>query len=236
MKHLLFAIWGIMLFSSCIGTDLIEETEVPEQVIISTNISSIKVGEEIQLKAFYTNTYGITEDKQVTWSTTMTDIINVSASGLAKGVKLGDATIEARVGNVVGTRSIKVSQDSNPNISSSTRKGTFKAAGSGSYKVSGDVVITTIDGKSQIVVSENFKASTGPSLFLLLTNHTNGSYMVMSNNPVINGTSAQITPTRMTKFSGAMTWDVPAGVDVKNYKYALLYCTLGPVFGFAELK
>jgi hypothetical protein len=52
----------------------------------------------------------------------------------------------------------------------------------------------------------------------------------MNNNPVINGTSAQISSTRLTKFTGAMNWEVPAGVDVKNYKYVLFYCTLVPVF------
>ena len=60
--------------------------------------------------------------------------------------------------------------------------------------------------------------------------------MVVSNNPAINGTSAQISLTRLTNFQGTMSWDIPVGVDVNNYKYALLYCTLGPVFGYAELK
>ena len=123
-----------------------------------------------------------------------------------------------------------------PDTTAFQRNGTFISAGSGSYTVSGDVVITTIAGKSKIMVKENFKVSSGPSLFLLLTNHTNGSYMVVNNNPAINGTSAQISLTRLTNFQGAMTWDVPAGIDVNNYKYALLYCTLGPVFGYAEVN
>lgn len=236
MKLLLFAIWGAILYSSCIGTDLVEETEVPEQVLISTNISSIKVGEDIQLKAFYTNIFGITEDKQVIWSTNAPDILSITTAGLAKGITQGDAFIEASVGNVVTTRTIKVTKDSTPSIGVSTRSGTFMSAGAGSYTVTGNVVVTTENSKSKIEVNDNFKASIGPSLFLMLTNHTNGSYMVMNNNPVINGISAQISTARLTKFSGEMSWEVPAGVDVNNYKYALLYCTLGPVFGFAELK
>lgn len=236
MKPLFFAILGLTFLSSCIGTDLVEETEVPEQIIISTNFSSIKIGEEVQLEAFYTNKYGITEDREITWSTSTPDVLSMSPSGLAIGLLQGEATIEARVGNVLTTRTIQVSQDSIPDTAISLRSGTFRSAGSGSYTVSGDVVIMTEDGRSRILVSDNFKASIGPSLFLMLTNHTNGSYMVMNNNPVINGTSAQISSTRLTKFSGTMTWDVPTGVDVKNYKYVLLYCTLGPVFGFAELN
>lgn len=236
MKPLIFAILGLALLSSCIGTDLVEETEVPEQVIITTNISSIKIGNEVQMVAFYTNVFGITEDQQIIWSTSTPELINISENGLVKGIQQGDAIIEARVGAVFTTRTIQVSLDSNSNTVISTRSGTFRSAGAGSYTVAGDVMIVTEGGKSKIVVSENFKSSIGPSLYLMLTNHTNGSYMVMNNNPVINGTSAQISTSRITKFSGSMTWDVPVGVDVKNYKYVMLYCTLGPVFGYAELK
>ena len=138
--------------------------------------------------------------------------------------------------NAVTTRTIVITSDIKPDTTSTLRSGTFRSAGAGSYTVAGDVFITTSGGKSKITVKDNFKASIGPSLFLLLTNHTNGSYMVVSNNPAINGTSAQISLTRLTNFQGTMSWDVPVGVDVTNYKYALLYCTLGPVFGYAELK
>ena len=236
MKPLLFAIWGIMLFSSCIGTDLIEETEVPEQILISTNISSIKIGDKVQLGAVYTNKYGMTENKQIIWSTSTPEIVSVTSSGLVSALKAGDAVIKANAANAESFSIIKVSADPVTETGINTRSGIFMSAGSGSYTVAGDVMITTQDGKSKITVKDNFKASIGPSLFLLLTNHKNGSYMVVNNNPAINGTSAQISLTRLTNFQGAMSWDVPAGVDVKNYKYALLYCTLGPVFGFAELK
>lgn len=236
MKILLFALLGITLFNSCIGTDLVEETEVPERILISTNISTIKIGDKIQLDAIYTNMYGITESKQVIWSTTTPDLVSLTSSGLVGALKAGDAVINAKAAKAETTRIIKVSQDPVIDAGITTRSGTFKSAGAGSYSVSGDVLISTQDGKSKIDVKNNFKASIGPSLFLLLTNHTNGSYMVVNDNPAINGTSAQISLTRLTNFQGAMSWEVPAGVDVKNYKYALLYCTLGPVFGFAELK
>ncbi len=236
MKTLLMAFLVITMFSSCIGTDLIEETEVPEQVLISTNISSIKIGDDVQFGAVYTNKYGMTENKQIIWSTSTPEIASVTSSGLVSALKAGDAVIKANAANAESFRIIKVSADPVTETGIKTRSGTFMSAGSGSYTVAGDVLITTQDGKSKITVKDNFKASIGPSLYLLLTNHTNGSYMVMNNNPAVNGTSAQISLTRLTNFQGEMTWDVPTGVDVKNYKYALLYCTLGPVFGFAELK
>jgi len=236
MKTLLKAFLGITMFSSCIGTDLIEETEVPEQVLISTNISSIKIGDKVQFGAVYTNKYGMTENKQIIWSTSTPEIASVTSSGLVSALKSGDAVIKANAANAESSRIIKVSADPVTETGIKTRSGTFMSAGSGSYTVAGEVLITTQDGKSKITVKDNFKASIGPSLYLLLTNHTNGSYMVMNNNPAVNGTSAQISLTRLTNFQGEMTWDVPTGVDVKNYKYALLYCTLGPVFGFAELK
>jgi len=236
MKHILLIFLGIIILSSCIGTDLIEEIEVPAQVLISTSNSSLKVGDQLQLSAIYTNTYGMAENKPIEWSTTTPELIDVSSSGLASALKAGNAIINATSQGITTSRNLVITSETIPDGSATTRSGTFKSAGAGSYTVAGDVIVTTIGGKSKITVKDNFKVSVGPSLFLLLTNHTNGSYMVVSNNPAINGTSAQISLTRMTKFQGEMSWDVPTGVDVKNYKYALLYCTLGPVFGFAELK
>ena len=208
MKHLFLILSGIIGLNSCIGTDLIEEIQVPEQILISPNISSVKIGDEVQFNAVYTNKYGMLENKQVIWSTTTPELVNVSSTGLVKALESGEAIIKAIAENVVSTRILNISSDIMPDTTAFQRNGTFISAGSGSYTVSGDVVITTIAGKSKIMVKENFKVSSGPSLFLLLTNHTNGSYMVVNNNPAINGTSAQ---------------------------YALLYCTLGPVFGYAEV-
>jgi len=236
MKHLFLIFFGVIFLSSCIGTDLVEEVEVPNQVLISTPNTSIKVGDEVQFMAIFTNNYGVTESKTIFWSTSTPDLISVSTSGLVKATKLGEAILIATVENTTTTRRINITMDNIPDVNSSTRSGQFRSAGSGSYTVSGDVSITTTAGKSVITVKDNFKASVGPSLFLMLTNHTNGSYMVVNNNPAINGTSAQISLTRLTKFQGMMSWEVPAGVDVNNYKFALLYCTLGPVFGYAELK
>ncbi len=239
MKQIFFIFMSIILFSSCIGTDLIDEIEVPAQVLISTNTSSLKLGDELQFSAVFNNNYGIAEDKPIVWATTTPEYISVTSLGLVKALKQGDATLTATVDDIVSSRMLKISSDSIQDTIVTTvisRSGIFKSAGAGSYTVSGDVVVSTSDGKSIITVKDNFKSSAGPSLYLLLTNHTNGSYSVVNGNPVINGISAQITPTRLTVFQGARTWDVPEGVDVGNYKYALLYCTLGPVFGFAELN
>lgn len=236
MKQLFLNVLATIVFCSCIGTDLIEEIEVPAQISVSPNISSVKVGDQIQFNAVYTNKYGMSENKQIDWSTTTPELIKISSTGLVMALKSGDAAIQAKVENVISTSALIITSDIMPDTTVLLRTGTFKSAGSGSYTASGDVSITTTAGKSKIMMKENFKVSAGPSLFLLLTNHTNGSYMVSNNNPAINGTSAQISLTRLTNFQGAMTWDIPVGVDIKNYKYALLYCTLGPVFGFAELN
>jgi hypothetical protein len=239
MKQIFFIFMSVILFSSCIGTDLIDEIEVPAQVLISTNTASIKVGDELQFNAVFNNKYGITEDKPIVWSTTTPEYISVTASGLVKALKQGDATLTATAEDATASRILKITSDTVQDTTISaitTRTGTFKGAGAGSYTVSGDVVVSTSNGKSTIMVKDNFKSSAGPSLYLLLTNHTNGSYSVVNGNPIVNGISAQITPARLTVFQGARTWDIPEGIDVGNYKYALLYCTLGPVFGYAELK
>ncbi len=236
MKKMLLLFLGTFLISSCIKTDFVEEVVVAPQILITPNITSIKVDDKIQLSGVFTNNYGRTENKQILWSTTTPEIISISPNGLITALKAGEGVLKAVVSTVESIRNIKITTDVPTQIGSTNKSGSFKSAGSGSYTVTGDVSIITEGGKSKITVNDKFKASVGPSLFLLLTNHTNGSYSVMANNPVINGTSAQISLTRLTKFEGSMSWDIPQGIDANNYKYALLYCTLGPVFGFAELK
>ena len=153
---------------------------------------------------------------------------------------LGKTTLYATNGKA--TDSLVLNQNSSTNGGGGTntnvtflKTGTFQRI-SGSYNIAGSVVVKTVGGVTQIITSENFSVSAGPSLYVLLTNHTTGSYSVMTGGNTVNAVSAQITPNRLSTFSGALTWTVPAGVNPANYKYVVFYCTLGPVFGAAELK
>lgn len=123
-----------------------------------------------------------------------------------------------------------------PPVSTLERVGQFSRI-SQSYQIGGTARLKQGgDGKLTLMFDNNFQVSAGPSLYVLLTNNTNGGYTITPGGNAKNGTSVQITTSKLSKFSGEMTYEIPAGVRLSDYKFVVLYCTLGPVFGAAELK
>ena len=235
------SIFFLLFLSACAGVDTIDDPIIAEKISITPRLDSLAVGKEQAFSVKYTNQYGIEEAaKTLTWRSSDPTKISIDATGKAKTLALGKTTLYATNGKA--TDSLVLNQNSSTNGGGGTntnvtflRTGTFQRI-SGSYNIAGSVVVKTVGGVTQIITSENFSVSAGPSLYVLLTNHTTGSYSVMTGGNTVNAVSAQITPNRLSTFSGALTWTVPAGVNPANYKYVVFYCTLGPVFGAAELK
>lgn len=241
------SIFSLLFLSACAGVDTIDDPIIPERLSITPRLDSLAVGKEQVFAVKYTNQYGAAEAaKTLTWRSSDPTKISIDATGKAKTLALGKTTLYATNGKA--TDSLVLNQNSTTNggggiggggtntTPTFLRTGTFQRI-SGSYNISGGVRVQTVGGVTQIITSENFSVSAGPSLYVLLTNHTTGSYSIMTGGNTVNAVSAQITPTRLTNsFSGALTWTAPAGVNPANYKYVVFYCTLGPVFGAAELK
>ena len=232
-----FFISTLFAFNSCIGTDLIDDPIIGEKLSITPRIDSLAVGKEQVFSVKYSNKYGIEEvTSNVTWRSSNPTKISVDATGKAKALMVGKATIYTS--NGILTDSVVLNKSSNSTTNNDTtfiKRGIFKPV-SGSYNAAGNVRLQTVNGVTQIVTDANFSTSAGPSLYLLLTNHTDGRYTVTPGGNAISAVSAQITPNKLTTFSGALTWNVPSGVNPADYKFVVLYCVLGPVFGTAELK
>jgi hypothetical protein len=242
-------ILSLLFLYSCVGTDLINDAVIGEKISISPRIDTLAIGKEQVFNIKFTNKYGTEENpKTITWRSNDPTKISIDATGKAKALAVGRATLYAT--NGVATDSIVLNtptgnnntggNNNNNNTGSSgdtsfLKKGTFQAVG-GSYSIKGNVTVRTIKGVTQIVTDAGFVVSAGPSLYVLLTNHTNGRYTVTTGANVVNAVSAQITPNRLSTFSGALSWTAPANVNPSDYKYVVFYCTLGPVFGYAELK
>ncbi len=230
----------IALLNSCVGTDLINDAIIGEKIRLSPRIDSLTVGKEQAFSIKFTNKYGVEEPaNNIVWRSSDPTKITVDATGKIKAIALGKATIYAT--NGVATDSLTLNKQSdigsntNSNDTSFIKKGVFKSVSS-SYSAAGNVRIQTVKGVTQIVTDANFNVSAGPSVYLLLTNHTDGRYTVTPGSNAVNAVSAQITANKLSKFSGAETWAVPAGVNPADYKFVVLYCVLGPLFGAAELK
>lgn len=231
---------ALILLQSCVGTDFIDDPIIPERVTIAPRISTLDVEKEQIFTIKYTNKYGVEETpKSIVWRSNATDKVTIDATGKAKTVATGKVMIYATVGSVSDSILLNQSSTSGGGGTASDttflRRGTFQTI-SNSYPTSGNIRIQTVKGVTQIVTEANFNVRAGPSVYLLLANHTNGSYTVTPGANASNAVSVQITPNKLTTFSGIQTWDVPPSAVPANYKYAVLYCSLGPVFGAAELK
>lgn len=231
-KKLFYCLLLAFFITACIGTDYIDDPIVKERLTISPRIATLAVGQTQNFTARYSNQYGIEENKTITWLSTAPTRITITPNGRAEAIATGAAAIVARFGLVTDTLWLN---QVGGNDTTFNRSGTFERVGT-SYNVAGGLQILTIRGATKIVTDANFSVSAGPSLYLLLANHTNGRYTVVQGGNAVNNVSAQITANRMTQFSGQLTFDVPNNVNPADYQYAVLYCTLGPVFGFANLR
>lgn len=233
MKFLSLIFTLSIFIAGCIGTDYIDDPTVPERLVISPRVDSILVGQTVQFSATHYDEYGQETQQSIAWQSSAPAIVSIDPNGKATGLASGPAKIIASAGSASDTLVLNTAGVTN---SATLRTGIFQNAGN-SYQIKGNAKLELLpNGSLQLSFENNFSVSAGPSLYVLLANHTNGSYSVSSGSNTVNGTSAQITPTRLTNFSGQMTFNVPTGIGIDDYKYVVLYCTLGPVFGFAELK
>jgi len=80
-------------------------------VSVDQDRSTVPLGTTVQLKALGVYTDGHTRDltSSVSWSSSPQGVVDVNASGLAIGLKLGTATVNARSGSITGTGTLTVS-------------------------------------------------------------------------------------------------------------------------------
>ena len=231
---------ALIIVQSCVGTDIIDDPIIPERVTIAPRITTLEVGKEQTFTTKYTNQYGVEEAaKSIVWRSNDPNKVTIDATGKAKSLVLGKVMLYATIGKATDSLVLNQTQTGGGGTASDTtflRRGVFKS-GTTSYTTVGNVRIQTVKGVTQIITDANLNVSHGPSLYFLLANHTNGSYTVTPNANATSAVSVQITATKISgALTGVQTWTVPSSVNPANYQYAVFYCTLGPVFGSAELK
>lgn len=223
---------SLVLLQGCIGTDIVPDPVVAASLTIQPRIDSLRTGETQQFSVRYFNEFGVAEEVSPVWGSTDTSNIRIdAATGLASGLTGAEATIYATAAGLTDSLRLNsgISNAPDPRTATWTSVGGYDAEGMVTLEQQGD-------GKLHLVMSSDFRTSAGPSLYLLLANHTNGAYTVTIGGNAVNGNSAQITPTKMTTFTGALDFEVPDGVLIDDYRYAVLYCTLGPLFGIADFE
>lgn len=96
-------------------------------------------------------------------------------------------------------------------------------AGTPGHDASGSVrLITTPDGKTQLVY-ENFKTVNGPDLFVYLATDKNATEFISLG--------------RLRGTEGTLVYDIPEGITLSEYPFALTWCkAFGVLFNSADLK
>jgi len=97
MRTLPFLI--IVILSSCIGTDEVDDPIVGESIVLDQEQISLLIGNSAQATATFFNRFGIEEDVQLVWSSSDESVATVDIAGLVTGEGSGQANLTCSVGN-----------------------------------------------------------------------------------------------------------------------------------------
>lgn len=184
------------------------------EITSTSGNSVIKVGATLQLSARALNVQrSVVEGAKLQWSSNNTEVATVDNKGLVTGRANGKATIRVAAGSRTGVFNVMVGD-----VKSLSRKGSF--SGRNGYDVSGDVTLNSNkDGSLNLVLEKNFKAQSGPGLYIYLSN---------SDKSVSGG----INLGKLKSSSGTSTYQVPEGTELTDYNYVIVHCKpFNVVFG-----
>ena len=205
------------IVSDPISIMVVDDENSVASIEIIDNPATIHVGESAQLSALVKNINGdILSGKTISWTSSMSGILTVDNNGLITGVSAGSSNVTAISEGILSPSvSVVVTQNT-----TTSRTGSF--VGRGSYRVSGDVTVSTqSDGTIKVELESNFSTSSGPGLYVYLSNSTSGGLDIG----------------KLKSTSGSQTYLPPANVTLSDYDYVLIWCKpFGVTFGQAKLN
>ena len=71
----------MLILSSCIGVDVLDDEIIDKKVEITTTTKSLLINATLQLNAIYYNEYGIEEEAFFSWTTSSSDIATIDTNG-----------------------------------------------------------------------------------------------------------------------------------------------------------
>lgn len=211
--HLLSCVLLIVVFSSCVGDDIIED-RVTEDLRITNAIDTIGFGDTYQFDIRYLDNVGERQNVNVEWASSAASIVSITNDGLAEGLDIGSVTITAEyqgidsylmqeIEVVVGENTTEVETEGQ------VKEGTIVTTSS--YLLEGDFMVQEVDGSLVVEIASNYRASTAlPGLFVYLSNNANsigGAYEIAA----------------VSTFNGAHTYTIP-NVEIDDYKFLLYFC------------
>ena len=199
----------VLLFSSCIKDDVLNDTMDPV-VNITSSLDTLAKDSSFQLDAMFLNDIGQEEQVDFIWASSDPAIISVNPTGLITAHNLGAAILSASYNNgSVLKDSIQIGVGVNTVATAQERSGIIRTTSS--YALTGSFVLKENGSDLKLEVGSDYSASTAlPGLFIYLSNNRNS---------VVN--ALEIGPVQV--FSGAHTYDI-SGVGINDFSYVLYFC------------
>jgi hypothetical protein len=207
---LLLPIICIILFTRCIGEDIVFDTVEP-LIRITNPLDSLGLSQSHQFSFSYLNNVGEEINANAVWSSSQPQVISITPEGLATALQIGESNITVAFDNgtklVSETRKVSVG---NQSVGTPTIK-TGSIQTSSSYKLTGDFTLEEDETGLTLTFADNYEASTAlPGLYIYLTN-----------NPKTSVGALEIG--RVTVFSGKHSYAIPK-VTLQDYGYILYFC------------
>jgi len=201
---------SLILLQSCIKDDFIEDM-VEAQLRITSTLKTLAVGDEFQFEKQYLNEIGQEEELEGLWSSTDTDILTITPSGLATAVSQGvtDISVEVMVSGDVITQSIPIEVGEETINSSISITGNIVTTSS--YVLEGDFELSAEESDLKLSIADNYKASTGLP----------GFYVYLSNNRNSIANAKEIAEVKI--FSGSHSYTIK-DASITDYQFIVYYC------------
>lgn len=219
MKFLKYSYYILLLCSlaGCIGVDVVSPQEEGDLRII-TSLETLKAGEMYQMEARYTNSEGMVEEKELSWSSSDADILSVTATGLTTAHEMGEATIYVSSEEMIDSVQVLVSEET---VVTTGRAISFQ--GANGYSVSGSGMLEEMDGNIRLTLNTDFSSASGPGLYLYFSNSPN---------------SVAIEIAALQSNTGMQTYTISdEAITLNTYDYVMVYCKpFSVLFGIGTLE
>jgi hypothetical protein len=198
--------------SATVAVTVVVNSNVLSTVTITPSATQeILLNGTVNLSAVGTNLAGgVISGLTFNWISDATTSVQVSSAGVATGLAYGSANVTATANGI----------QSAPLMVQIIRQGNFAGQNS-----AGMAKLKIENGTLKLQTSSTFSVASAPDLRIYLTN-----------TPTIIAGALQIAPLSTAgQTMGARSWNVPAGITITQYRYALVWCAqFGGVYGVAD--
>ena len=209
---ILFYLTSILILSSCIAEDIVDDF-VPEEIRITSTLDAIVTGNTAQINASYFNNIGVTEDIDISWTSSNPNVLSIDSEGNIQAQMAGEATITATSGISFDEIQITVLEENDEVvIVDELKESSGNVATTTFYDLTGDFTLSEVEGGGlDLSFASNYNADTGlPGLYVYLTNNPNSIANALEIGAV------QI-------FNGAHSYAIP-NATLNEYRYILYWC------------